>query len=678
MLARRQPGEGDSDAALRASTTRLLSDPEPRVRLAAGDVLGGLAARDAGATWAVAGPAVLAVVARDWARDADAPPRDGGPVATAAGADLPADGLVGDVLASAYTRAVPGAGELRHGSEGWRCLETAFRALLSVMDGAGAAFAPHATPELRGTVLAALLHPNRYVREAAYSALGGLAGLAGASGGLASWADDAATALADGLSENWSQVRLAACVAARALLAAAAPDPDLHARALAALLPPLAFNRRDAAEGVAAYSAATWAAATKGAGAAAVARAIHPVAAYYARCARTNNHTVREAAAACFGELAAKVDPERVAPKAAGAVAILRALARDDAWPVRDAAAAALAEFAVAHPTAVESHLDDVLSLWGDALGDNVPSVRGGAAAALARAAASPLAARVLPAVEALLKERLPRAGDQPAGGGMPAARGGPAPQAPTRAPTAATPSTLPDDDLFHPGALLRPRRDAGGIDYSCGCMDYGYKREREPWEDADGAVRLLGALASVAPSLVESYMPALADAVARRHYAAHTGLRTAAWETVPLVLAGLGVRAFKRHLDPLLEPLFDSLTGDHALCRAAAGAAVGALRDAVGPRVLAGRLAAGDPAWVRVLETSPDVPPPAGAFVGGRGAPGGATPHYVPGAAHGSPPSMTLPSLGAASRPEGYAPGGFPMRVPAPATAREAGGGSG
>ena len=30
------------------------------------------------------------------------------------------------------------------------------------------------------------------------------------------------------------------------------------------------------------------------------------------------------------------------------------------------------------------------------------------------------------------------------------------------------------------------------GADYSCGCMDYGFKRPKEPWEASDGAVYLL------------------------------------------------------------------------------------------------------------------------------------------------------------------------------------------
>lgn len=34
--------------------------------------------------------------------------------------------------------------------------------------------------------------------------------------------------------------------------------------------------------------------------------------------------------------------------------------------------------------------------------------------------------------------------------------------------------------------------------DYSCGCMDYGFKRPKEPWEASDGAVYLLRELSQV------------------------------------------------------------------------------------------------------------------------------------------------------------------------------------
>ena len=56
---------------------------------------------------------------------------------------------------------------------------------------------------------------------------------------------------------------------------------------------------------------------------------------YYARCARTNNHTVREAACSCIAELAAKIDPGAVRAHVPAMLRTLLSCLRDDSWPVR-------------------------------------------------------------------------------------------------------------------------------------------------------------------------------------------------------------------------------------------------------------------------------------------------------------------------------------------------------
>ena len=275
--------------------------------------------------------------------------------------------------------------------------------------------------------------------------------------------------------------------------------------------------------------------------------------------------------------------------------------------------------------------------------------------------------------LETLVRTRLPRVADQPAGGGLPAPRGGAPTQAPTAAPradTAALDTTdASHDAMFRPGGLLRPKRDAGGIDYSCGCMDYGYRRAKEPWEATDGGVRGLRELAAVRPTAAIDCLPLFVDAATRHHYAAAPSLRTTAWDALPAIADGVTTRAFKRAcLDALLDPLFACLAGDHALCRAAAGRAVGALRDRIGPRVFAGRL---DDTQRRLLDSSPDVPPPAGVFVaGGEAAAAMPGDGRAPWAA--TLPPVAGPALGAAGRPEAYAPGGFPLRVPAPPPRQE------
>lgn len=46
------------------------------------------------------------------------------------------------LLESSYRPLTPGVGQLRHGSEGWKCLETSVKALQQLLEGAGAPVAP--------------------------------------------------------------------------------------------------------------------------------------------------------------------------------------------------------------------------------------------------------------------------------------------------------------------------------------------------------------------------------------------------------------------------------------------------------------------------------------------------------------------------------------------------------
>jgi len=183
-------GEGGGGSEALASLVTVacsqLRDAEPRVRHAAAGLLGTLAAAsssnrggdDAGdetvsvsasasssssesfpPVWLLgARDAIFDIVERDWDRDEEEEEEEGGgkkkekeeaggggPVATAdggGGRDGKKSSLIGAALSAAYARPRPGRGELRHGSEGWHCLETALVALLSVADGCGTAFAP--------------------------------------------------------------------------------------------------------------------------------------------------------------------------------------------------------------------------------------------------------------------------------------------------------------------------------------------------------------------------------------------------------------------------------------------------------------------------------------------------------------------------------------------------------
>lgn len=77
--------------------------------------------------------------------------------------------------------------------------------------------------------------------------------------------------------------------------------------------------------------------------------------------------------------------------------------------------------------------------------------------------------------------------------------------------------------------------------DYSCGCMDYGFKREKELWEASDGAVYLLAGLAEVRPQEVPAFMPSLSEVALLDHWPQARTLQTTVWTQLPRIMHGLG-----------------------------------------------------------------------------------------------------------------------------------------
>jgi len=132
----------------------------------------------------------------------------------------PAGDLLSSLLASAYKPLVPGSGEMRHGTEGWKALETSVRALQQVVDALPPRdVAPRLGAPVRAVLYGSLRHPNRFVRETGHFMLASAAAaLAGPE--LEAAAPELAPRIADGLADNWSQVRYAAGVGARAFMAA--------------------------------------------------------------------------------------------------------------------------------------------------------------------------------------------------------------------------------------------------------------------------------------------------------------------------------------------------------------------------------------------------------------------------------------------------------------------------
>ncbi|KAF8068347.1 hypothetical protein HT031_002036 [Scenedesmus sp. PABB004] len=618
------------DAAMVDEALRLLEDGEPRVRLAVGQLLRGLAAKRGLEVLEAAQGRVLDSINNHFDREGEGSRADSawtsGSLTPAAGgrpgSPGPAPGspnLLSALLASSYQPLVPGVGQLRHGSEGWKCLETSMKAWQQLVEGVGTSVAPHVTPEVLDLLYRSMHHPNRFVRETAhFTAASVCEALAG--GRLAGVAQELAERLADGLSDNWSQVRYAACVATRTLMACLAPDD--RARLLPTLTGPMCLNRYYVAEGVRLYAQETWRRVMADTGRAAVARHIDQVVFYYVSQSKANNHAVREAACAVIAELMEKVDRAAVAPHVPDLLRALLLCFKDSSWPVRDAACTACGRCVVAYPGEAREVLEHLYPLWAEHLWDNIPAVRADSAAALAQAVTAygqEALDRVLPVV----RDLLPRAHAQPAesqrysGLENTTTFGVAARRARDNDPAVHT-----NQDMFSCGSLSA-RFSTERLVRSDGCNDYGFARAKEPWEASDGAVHMVRELAAVSPAAAEEFLPGVAELARLASFQHAFSLHETIWRSLPAIARGLGAKAFKaRHLEAFLPPLFADLRCGHQLAEAEAGRAISALRDLIGPRIFAGRL---DDAQRAALEADPNILPPAGPLGGGGGSGGAA-----------------------------------------------------
>jgi hypothetical protein len=200
--------EDTFDDATTAVCTSLLEDPEVRVRWAVGELLHALAQRDGAACWDRAVPAILASIRANFDRDAAEPSGQlpAAPSIPTHEDSSPGADFVSALLERSYRAEPAGTGDMRHGTEGWKCLETSFRALQHIMEGCGPDFAPRLDDDLRRLVYKALLHPNRFVREACHFILATMCRLL-AGQRLIDLGPELARKLGLGLSDNWSQVR---------------------------------------------------------------------------------------------------------------------------------------------------------------------------------------------------------------------------------------------------------------------------------------------------------------------------------------------------------------------------------------------------------------------------------------------------------------------------------------
>lgn len=386
--------------------------------------------------------------------------------------------------------------DIVHETEGWRGLETALLALRGVADGCAAAVFSSAADvddvaplgEVLELITRAMSHENRFVREAALRVLEALTRAAPAHL-AAEMVIGTLGSLAAGLQDNWSQVRYAASVCARVALVGVPPDTrrSLYDR----LLPRLCLNRHYVAEGVRTLSHSTWRDVVGNDGRLFLQANLDLSLAYFESQCRADNHAVREAACQSVAEVTTCLSPAVVCPLVPRALSALTDCAKDESWPVRDHACRAIADVVAAFPAQAEAthRLEQLYGLLHAHLADNIPSVRENCAQALVHSATA------FNGEHSVFGMR--RVAD--------ASR-----QLMRRAAAQQVHSVVVGDRDRHTGygAAAKLARDndvelhSGQIMYSCGslapklrrgggCMDHGFSRPRQPWEEADGGIRL-------------------------------------------------------------------------------------------------------------------------------------------------------------------------------------------
>ncbi|KAK7103966.1 uncharacterized protein [Littorina saxatilis] len=591
-----------------------LDDTEFRVRIVAGEMLGALCTKLGPQIYSRTRSKILDGIQSNLERQ---------PV-TESGQEEQEDmsKLVEKLSSSPDSRIVSAdAAQIFHDTAGWKNLETYMKCLQSVITGCGYAFNEFVDQDLLDLIFSALTHTNRFVRETGFYVCSSLVSCGAKAGSEldceAKLTEENAIYrhghqftqhLGQGLSDNWSQVRLAGSVATRQFLVSL-PTEEARQKFYPTLIPRMCLNRYYVAEGVRIYSQETWRQVTQGHGKEYVEKYIDNVVEYYVQATDSDNHAVREAACACIAELGSKIDKSAVSPHVTKLLETLLICFNDDSWPVRDAACVACGNFVLCFPEESKDKLPALYPLFFNNLQDNIPSVRQGAALALVNVVKA-YGESSYETVLGKVNEGFEGLENQPATSEKYTSLD-------TAPATYSVAKQLRDNDMelhtdkqMYSCGSLAPKmgRGRGG-----GCMDHKFRKPSEPWELADGCVTLLAELsliAAVAPE-VTKLMPLLGKACNKRHYTHHINFLETVCKQLPNLAKGLGKRQFKTHLELFLEPIFYSLESDNALTSAAARQCLTELSHFLGDGIMRGRVEQFDPKYINLLESCIGPPRP-------------------------------------------------------------------
>ncbi|KAI0558612.1 Armadillo-like helical domain containing protein [Gracilaria domingensis] len=466
----------------------LLTHSEPRVREAVSQLIQHLAVVEGTSTWTHLVPLLIGHIEHNFTLDESQRLKEASRVAARELDEHAADSKLHGL-------------RMVHETEGWKGLETMLLCFASLADGCGkqmfidsgeqSAFEVHGVVEIIQFVDTASSHPNRFVREAGLKVIKSLAAAAGSVDErfVVELVERCAPVIAKGLQDNWSQVRFAASVATRTIMSTL--NVDEKRRLYPSFLPRMCLNRHYVAEGVRNYSQYTWRHVIAEDGRFYLERYMDECITFYESQCLADNHAVREAACQSLGEAALRLKRETVSPFIARVIAGLVGCFKDESWPVRDHACQALADVISEFSEIAEQtgSLSETFELFRAHLADNIPSVRENCANSFEKASCvfdvhhsvigtcrlADVVKEFIVGVESQKEseKEIPRVCNTQYG-----------------ASTQLAVDDVHTNQVMYSCGSLAPKLRRGG-----GCMDHGFVRKQEPWEESDGGVLLWRAL---------------------------------------------------------------------------------------------------------------------------------------------------------------------------------------
>ncbi|CAH8452777.1 unnamed protein product [Schistosoma guineensis] len=487
-----------------------------------------------------------------------------------------------------------------HDTAGWKNLETWMKCLQEMVSNLPSKdFIKVDRTIILELIFKAVQHVNRFVRETGYDVLSTMI-----SRHLCYTEPEAkeatyinvATQLAKGLSDNWSQVRMAASRAVRTLFEVDPPSGYTRDDIYPILLPAMCLNRYYVAEGVRIYSQDTWCRVTQGEGRKLLGQYLVPAVDYYIQQSDADNHAVREASCASMAEIVTKLDPNLLLPCVSKLLDALIVCFGDESWPVRDAACVALGSLISTFPNETRAAGYDNLmaTQFLRNLSDSIPSVRDGAAKSIAAILKSVGDQNLFQHYINHIVEKIDGLSKQPkeshgAESSRVSGKGPGASHVTVHSGDAAHDSRHTDQVMYSCGSLapkLQKGRKGGG------CHNGLHQRASEPWEEADGAIRLIGQISDKFPNRVtDDLIEQLLKGCEHRNYTHYPYFLETACDVIVQLCNHLEKPQFKKYMDAFLEVLATAVESKLPLAVNAASECLKSIGNRFGPTVLRGRI---------------------------------------------------------------------------------------